>query len=453
VLDGEKVILRLPEKPLASDGVLSLEADWGNPVLWGPAPYGKPKLYVLRTELVKQGKVVDRTFTPFGFREAWVSGRDVMLNGKKLWLAGTYFPFLSSVRYLNDRRPQALTIGIMQSSGLNTLHGHWDDLGKPWMDLCDEMGMLVLARFYCRGSKGIPADEDWPEWMNATCREWVRATRNHPSIVLWRPIDLAPGNPSAERSADRRKILADLAAQVHREDGTRPLADESDIATWAQSPFSGSDTAKYDDGSLMAQRLAASTKPFLTKEIYTGFGDFPNLSRFFQIYCEKSFQGGSVGVVVQHLPLLAKSKPFHIEWLSDSGLGNRDASGVREADLANWCDSSQPAWDASPYSGLFASLSRRFTNQPPEPFGGDMPGEVLVSGLAPDDLAILVPRAPDLAEAIGVRVSADGKAWVIAQQPGAYRLFYRNGTMELVIRPQRLPRNAGYENIQRFNAK
>jgi hypothetical protein len=445
VLDGGRIVLRLPEKPLASDGVLSLEAGWSDPVLWGPVPYGQPKLYVLRTQLLKQGKVVDRTFTRFGFREVWVAGRDVLLNGKRLWMAGTYFSRLSSVWYLNDRRPQALMIRIMQSSGLNTLHGHWDDLGKTWMDLCDEMGMLVLAGFYCPNPTGPPADEGWPEWMNTTCRDWIREARNHPSIVLWRPIDLLPKN----LSVNRPKIIADLAEQVRREDGTRPLADGSDIAFWSQSSFADQDSEKYDDGSLMAQRLAASSKPFLTKEIYTGFGDFPNLSRFFQTYYEKSHQGRSVGVVIQHLPLLTKNKSFRIEWLSDSGLGNRDARDVRSVDLPNWCDSSQPAWSPSPYSGLFADLGRKFSNLATQTWGGDMPGEVLVSGLSPDDFAILVPRAPDLAEAIGVRAAADGTAWAAVRQPGAYRLFYRNGSLELAIRPGRLPRSPGYEACQR----
>jgi hypothetical protein len=51
---------------------------------------------------VSGGKLVDRVFTPFGFREVWVSGRDVMLNGRKLWMAGTYHSKHSPLRDLND---------------------------------------------------------------------------------------------------------------------------------------------------------------------------------------------------------------------------------------------------------------------------------------------------------------------------------------------------------------
>src|SRR5262249_54454017 len=123
VLDGDRSNLELSAKPVARDGRANLEAPWPDPVLWGPEPYGAPKLYVMRTELLANGVVVDRRFTQFGFREVWVEGRDVLLNGKKLWMTGTYFGKLAPLCYLNDRHPQAMAIEVMQASGLNTLHG------------------------------------------------------------------------------------------------------------------------------------------------------------------------------------------------------------------------------------------------------------------------------------------------------------------------------------------
>ena len=119
VLDGERVVLNMAETAAGK-----FEASWKDPVPWGPPPYGQPKLYFLRTELLRQGKVVDRVFTRFGFREVWIEGRDVLLNGKKMLMSGTYFPKLAAIRYLNDRRAQASMIALMQASGLNTLHGH-----------------------------------------------------------------------------------------------------------------------------------------------------------------------------------------------------------------------------------------------------------------------------------------------------------------------------------------
>jgi hypothetical protein len=273
VLDGGKLVLQLPEKTMAPHGASILEAAWNNPLLWGPEPYGTPKLYVLRTELLSRGKVIDRHFTRFGFREVWVEDRDVLLNGKKLWMAGTYFKKLNSVRYLNDRRPQSLAIAAMQASGLNTLHGHWDDLGEPWLDRCDETGMLVLAGFYCDGRPQIQSKSDpgWEDWMADTSAEWARTVRNHPSIVIWRPIDLGPNNMVSHT----RQFNTRLAERVRREDGTRPFADGSEggeIGAWAQSPLKDQrkPLGEYDDGSRMVERFASSAQPFLTKKSMPG---------------------------------------------------------------------------------------------------------------------------------------------------------------------------------------
>lgn len=75
---------------------------------------------------------------------------------------------------------------------------------------------------------------------------------------------MLPQNLPARRDA----FNASLAAQVRQEDGTRPLADDSDIIAWSQSPLRDprNQSAKdYDDGSRMAAQLPASSKPLLTK--------------------------------------------------------------------------------------------------------------------------------------------------------------------------------------------
>ena len=455
VLDGGKVALRLADKPLDQNGAARLEAEWPNPVLWGPEPYGTPKLYVLRAELVSRGIVIDRNFTRFGFRETWVEGRDVMLNGKKLWMSGTYFKKLNSIRYLNDRRPQALAIEAMQASGLNTLHGHWDDLGEPFLDRCDEMGMLVLAGFYCDGRPQIQskADPGWEDWMAATCSQWARRVRNHPSIVIWRPIDLGPNNMVSHTGQFNTK----LAKRVRIEDASRPFADGSEgaeIAAWAQSPLKDprQPQGEYDDASRMAEKFAGSTQPFLTKEIYAGFGSDPgNLGKFFRVFQDKSLSTGSTGVIVQHIPLISASNPFRITWLSESGAGNRDVLAVTQQDsLPNWCDPEKPAWTPTPYSELFADLYKQSMQRNPAPYSGERAGELLVSGLAPDDLAILMPHDPALLEPLGARVAADGTAWIVERVAGEYRLHYQGGSLPVRARAPKLPRKPGYKYVERL---
>lgn len=492
ILDNGEVIRQLPEAAVSENGAVRLEADWPNPVLWGPDPYGTPKLYVLRTELERAGEVVDRRFTRFGFREVWIEGRDVLLNGEKLWMIGTYFEKLAPIQYLNDRHSQSLMLGMMQAAGLNTLHGHWDGLGKTWLDLCDEMGMLVLGGFFCDGRPEIQskADAGWVDWMAATCREWVREVRNHPSIVLWRPLDVLPDNLLFQTWA----IYVRMAEQVRREDGTRPLADGSDVEAWAQGSLKSTPSvgllpgrasgvegqeqrhsisrADYDDCSRMENALGASHKPFLTKEIWTGFGDREGLSRFFRTFYEKSFVGGSTGIVVQHLPLVYRTGRLRITWLSESGKGNRDdISHITEmtspnwcgpaqpiswpcddsTSLPNWCDPAQPAGQATPYNDLFRDLYREFTKRAAIPHSGDIPGNVLVSGLEANEIAFLVPEEPVIGGAMGVRAAGDGTAWIIAVPPGAYRLHCGRGSASFQVAPQHPSGVPGYSSVQRID--
>jgi hypothetical protein len=454
VLDDGKSVKQLPETPLggAGSGTTSLEAAWSEPALWGPEPYGTPKLYVLRTELLSRGAVIDRSFTRFGFREVWVEGRDVLLNGRKLWMAGTYYGKLAPLRYLNDRHPQALALAVMRASGLNTLHGHWDELGEPWLDRCDELGMLVLAGFYCDGRPQIQskADPGWEDWMADTCTQWVRTVRNHPSIVIWRPIDIGP-NTMMSHFGD---FANTLTARVRREDGTRPLVftgDGNEIDSWGQSPLKDPRTpGAYDDGSRLVDRFQGTSRPFLIKEIYTGFADVENLSRFFRAFTEKSLALGSTGIIVQHLPLIQRSTPLRIEWLSASGRGNRDTGPmVPGGTLPNWCDPAQPIWTPSPYSSLFRELYETALKQAPAPDRGTHPGELLVSGLTADDLAILLPEDPSLVETLGTRAAADGTAWIAAPQPGAYQLVFEAGSQPVRVGAGPLPQKPGYDDVQR----
>ena len=250
-------------------------------------------LGTLRTELVSSdGKILDRVFTRFGFREVWLSGQDVMLNGRKLWMAGAYHGKHSALRDLNDRRPMAAMTSVMRSAGLNTLHGHWDDLGRNWLDLCDETGMFVVAGFSCDGRPQIQskADAGWADWMTATCTEWVRARRNHPSILVWRPTDVGPSG--IERFISLDDFHAAIAAEVRKHDPAhRPIADGSDIAAWGQPPEDRA-TGEYTNFAPL-QAGHDSGKPFMCKEIYGGFNSPDKYLAFSRGFYKRSFDLGS----------------------------------------------------------------------------------------------------------------------------------------------------------------
>jgi hypothetical protein len=307
---------------------------------------------------------------------------------------------------------------------------------------------------YCDGRPQIQskADAGWGAFMVDACRRWARTVRHHPSIVAWRPADsvMPPQAPG--------QMTARYMDVVRAEDGTRPFAtdnEQSEIAAHAQSPLKNprEPNGEYEDGSVIAQKLAASTRPILTKEIYAGFRDnVDKLSVFFRQFYQKSWDGRGTGVIVQHIPLIERTTPFKIQWLSDSGLGNRDSDNVPEGTLPNWCDPSQPMWRPSPYAKLFADLWQQYMKRAAIAATHVSESEVLVSGLKPNEIAILLPKDRASGEALGIRAAADGTAWIVAPRAGEYRLVHESGALTIHAHAQTILAKPGYDYVERVSA-
>jgi len=420
VLDGKDTVLTLPTRKVSS-GKAVLQASWTDPVLWGPPPYGQPKLYSLRTELLENGKTIDVIYTRFGFREVWIEGKDVLLNGQKLWMMGDYYEKLTPLRYANDLRPQAFALFLMESSGLNTLQSHWDDLGRTWLDLADEMGVLVVGSFFCDGRPEIQskADDGWLNWMADTAREWVDNRQNHPSIVMWRPADVSPNNVS------RNKVWTTLAAVVRQEDVSgRPIADRSDIDAWPQNWRKKGDPTECDDGSAFAKKLAHDHKPLLVKELY---GDYSLdcTPAYFNKFYREAYDGGATGIIIQHMKVFTPQK-FTPEWFSISGDGNRLSSSDS---LPDWISRD---WVPTNWSPQFADLYRTYVG-PLLPKSSPTHGEYEASGLPAGAGTAFLVSSEGTANPVGVVIAQDGSdtGWFDVPEPGKFKLVYHYGSKDV----------------------
>ncbi len=419
VLDGSTTVLAIPAQPL-NNGAATLSSPWTNPVLWGQPPYGQPKLYTLRTDLLDgSGNILDTRFDRFGFREVWVSGKDVLLNGIRLWAAGEYPSTISPIVYVNDRRPAAFFLHILEQAGFTSFSGHWDDLDSAMLDVADEMGILVVSSVYCSGPEAksqVKVDDvnGWTNWMASTVTEWVLAVRNHPSIVMWRPTDLLPPkiNPPIAWPI--------FAAAVHASDpAARPIADASDVDWWDENWG----TKQCDNGSKFAARLAQDTKPLFTKEV-SGSLTLSCLPSFFNTFYGLSYGTGSGGAVGFHLGRLDlfNNTPFTVTWFSISGKGNRPSSS---SFLPNWI---ARTYTPAPFNAQFASLFQTYTGLPilnTSPTSGDYQASGIPSGAATAFLSSL----DGTGNPVGVEVAADGSgtAWLVVPNPGNYTLSYNPG--------------------------
>jgi len=428
VLDAGTEVIHLPAQPV-TNGATTLVAPWANPVLWGPTPYGLPHLYQLRVTLMESGSSVDTAYVRFGFREVWVDGTTVLLNGQRLWMTTSFLAALARLRTTNDRRPQAFQNYIQQQSGQNAETFHWDDAGQPALDLADEQGILVLGAFFCNGVDKSMASVDnpsaWTAWMAATATEWTAAELNHPSIVLWRPMDVLP-----PKAGNRAPVDQALEQAIHSVDLTRPIADNSDVDVWAQSAVSPNNPNTCDNGSELAQKLASETKPLLIKELY-GF-TLPCTSAFLSTIYGIAYPGGAVGMIEQELEWTTYSA-FNPDWFSQSGTGNR----LTPVDgLPDWVSRK---WTATNWSAQFAALYTQYTGLAVpclSPSSGDYQASHVIFDTAFTGDAIgtafLIPPA-GTGEAVGITVASDATAWFVTPFVGSSVLAYGSVQQEVVV--------------------
>jgi hypothetical protein len=226
VLDGERVALALPEQPVAvaaGDAVeIELVQAWPDPILWSPE---NPHLYHLAVELLADGRLVDRRSVRFGFREVWLEEHKFILNGTRINLRGDAWHYQGFVQQFPEYAVNWYR--LCKETGINFIRLHAMPYPQFYLDLADEMGMLLVSESAIYGSsKAMAADH--PDFL-AACRphlrDLVRRDRNHPSVVIWsmqnemRWVDGRDGYKAA---------MPGLTAVMNAEDGTRPISYDGD---------------------------------------------------------------------------------------------------------------------------------------------------------------------------------------------------------------------------------
>ncbi len=178
--------------------------------VWSP---DDPFLYTATVTLFCGGRATDRVTTRFGMREFTIRGNAFLLNGKRIFLKGGNIAFH---RFLADperkRLPwdpawiKRLLVDIPRAHHFNFFRLHLGHAYNRWYDIADEHGMLLQDEwaFWCvTGSNRVIEEE---------MRQWLRDNWNHPSIVIWDPI-----NECSDAS-----LLHDVVPALRELDPTRP---------------------------------------------------------------------------------------------------------------------------------------------------------------------------------------------------------------------------------------
>ncbi len=149
---------------------------------WSPEA---PSLYGLVIELGASGRPIDRQFTRFGWRQLAIKGRELLLNGRKIQMFGDllhpFGPFINSRRYV-----WAWYRMIKDMHG-NAVRPHAQPHPRHYLDLADEMGLLVLDETAIFGSS-LQLDFETPAAWDRYAAHFdalVLRDRNHPSVFGW----------------------------------------------------------------------------------------------------------------------------------------------------------------------------------------------------------------------------------------------------------------------------
>ena len=72
--------------------------------------------------------------------------------------------------------------------GVNSVRTSHNPPAKAFMELCDEMGMLVDSEAFDmweRPKTEFDYARFFDEWHEKDVASWIRRDRNHPSVIMW----------------------------------------------------------------------------------------------------------------------------------------------------------------------------------------------------------------------------------------------------------------------------
>jgi beta-galactosidase len=194
-----------------------------NARLWSPQT---PALYHLITEVRRGSEVLDSVTTPFGIRSfEFTKDKGFFLNGQHLQIQGVCdhhdLGCLGSAAY---RRALQRQLEVLKSFGCNALRTSHNPPSPELLDLCDEMGFVVMDEAFDEwkiNHHTYGYGDVFDQWSEPDLLSMLHRDRNHPSIVLW-----SIGNEIAEGRSGKPEagpLAQRLAAICHREDPTRPV--------------------------------------------------------------------------------------------------------------------------------------------------------------------------------------------------------------------------------------
>jgi beta-galactosidase len=191
------------------------------PQLWSVE---QPNLYKAVTKVVSPGKTVDEYTTTFGIRSfRFDADKGFFLNEKPLKILGVCMHHdLGALGVAVNVSAMRRQLQIMKDMGANAIRTAHNPPAPELLDLCDQMGLLVIDEAFDMWRKKKNKFDyfaDFPEWHEKDLQDQVLRDRNHPSVFMW-----SIGNEIREQfDSTGLTITRELVDIVKELDTTRPV--------------------------------------------------------------------------------------------------------------------------------------------------------------------------------------------------------------------------------------
>ena len=181
-----------------------------------------PKLYTVRLEVLRGGQLTDRVSSYFGFRTVEARDGRVWLNGKPVYLKFVLDQGYWPESILTPPTDAAIQFDIRATKemGFNGARKHQKVEDPRFLYWADKMGFLVSGEMAnAQGFDDRYADRFTREWTEAVLRDI-----NHPSIIIWAPLNESWGVPDL-RDQRQQAHLKSLYTMTRALDGSRLVID------------------------------------------------------------------------------------------------------------------------------------------------------------------------------------------------------------------------------------
>src|SRR6185437_10668503 len=148
-----------------------------------------PYLYTLLTEVVENGKVIDRVSTPYGIR--WISwpinkpasSNQFLLNGKPVFINGVAgYEHLIGKSHAFSAEEVRTRVMELRAAGFNAFRDAHQPHNLRYQKYWDSLGVLWWPQMSAHIWFDTPA---FRKNFKTLLADWVKERRNSPSLILW----------------------------------------------------------------------------------------------------------------------------------------------------------------------------------------------------------------------------------------------------------------------------